>query len=277
VEALLERFGEPKLRRAAIEALAAFGPAIAGTLGDVLADERAPLAVRRQAPRVLRLIHDQRSVDTLLGALRQSDLEIRYAVLRALNRLRESAPQLDYGGESLTAHILEDVRYYYQLHAALAPFRDQKDRSTASGLLAHTLEERLHNTLERLFRLLGLRYPPIEIRAAYRAVQNGGPEYATAIEFLDNILERDWKRILLPLLDASDPYHGEELFGIESKTPEAAIRDLIDSGDSWLVACAMASAAEFGFRGLIDDIRRASSNAGREVGEVGEAAVSALL
>jgi AAA family ATP:ADP antiporter len=277
VEPLLQRLSEPRVRGAAAKALAAFGPGIVGTLSDVIADENAPVALRRQAPRVLKLIPHQRSVDALLEGLRQGNLEIRTAVLRALNRLRAAAPQLDFGGESLTRHILNDVRHYYELNAALLPFRDRKDRRTAAGLLAQTLEDRLQHTLERLFRLLGLRYPPRAIRAAYRAVQAGGQEHSTAIEFLDNILEHDLKRSLLPLLDAPDRTSGGEPFGIEAKTPETAIRDLIDSGDTWLVACAMAAGAELGYCGLIDAIRSACQNSGVEVGEVGQAAMTSLM
>ena len=56
--------------------------------------------------------------------------------------------------------------------------------------------------LERLFRLLGLKYPPKEMHAAYLALhRKKTDEYTAAIEFLDNVLERELKRILLPLLD----------------------------------------------------------------------------
>ncbi len=84
------------LRGEAIRALTAFGSGITGTLSDVLNDDSVSIRVRRQIPRVLKNLPDQRSVTTLLPAIGHTDLTIRAAVLKALNRLRETAPQLNF-------------------------------------------------------------------------------------------------------------------------------------------------------------------------------------
>ena len=167
---LIERLGNPHVRGDAIEALARFGPQICGALGDILLDASVPMAIRRQVPRVLKLIPHQRSVDVLLAAIGHTDLAIRGAVLKALNRLRETAPDLNFENTFVTGQIYREARYYFELAAALAPLRDQKAAArTAGDLLVRTLEERLQRTLERLFRLLGLRYPPKEIYSSYLA------------------------------------------------------------------------------------------------------------
>ena len=142
-----------------------------------------------------------------------------------------------------------------------------------------TIEERLKGTLERLFRLLGLRYPPKEIYSAFRAVSRKQHEEATAaLEFLDNTLERDIKRILLPLLDAPEHLHehGKELFGVDVRSAEDAIRELIRSHDPWLVACAMAAAAELGMRNLAPEIHQAAEESQEEVLEVARSAEARL-
>ena len=69
VFALTRCLMDARHRGAAMAALAEFGPRVCGTLSDALADETAPAALRRQIPRVLRLIPDQRSVDMLAPAL----------------------------------------------------------------------------------------------------------------------------------------------------------------------------------------------------------------
>jgi AAA family ATP:ADP antiporter len=138
---------------------------------------------------------------------------------------------------------------------------------------------RLRETLERLFRLLGLRYPPREIYSAYLAMSKRDSEDATAaLEFLDSVLDRDLKRILLPLLDAPENLleHGRQLFGVEAPTAESAIRDLIRSHDPWLVACAIAAAAELHMRSLAPDIAQAAKDAIEEISEVARSAESAL-
>jgi AAA family ATP:ADP antiporter len=277
---LIHALGNPRLRGDAIAALAAFGPQICGTLSDVLLDEGMPMRIRRQIPRVLKQIPDQRAVDVLVRVVGHQDLSIRAAVLKALNRLRESSPDLNFDTQFVSEQISNEARHYYELNAALAPFKARADGAhTAARLLARTIDERLKGTLERLFRLLGLRYPPKEIYSAYQAVSRQGHEEATAaLEFLDNTLERNLKRILLPLLDAPEHVHehGKELFGVEVRTAEDAIRELIHSRDPWLVACAMAAAAELGMRNLAPEIHQAGAESQEEVLEVARSAEARL-
>lgn len=277
---LIHALGNPRLRADVIPALAAFGPQICGTLSDILLDETVPMRVRRQVPRVLKNIPDQRSVDVLLASVGHPDLTIRSAVLKALNRLRETAPELNFDNAFVTEQISNEARYYYELNAALEPFREYPgSRNKAARLLALTIQERLRGTLERLFRLLGLRYPPKEIYAAYRAVSRNSHEEATAaLEFLDNTLERNIKRILLPLLDAPEHIleHGRELYGLQIRSAEEAIRELIHSHDPWLVACAMAAAAELNLRSLAPEIHQAAAELEEDVSEVARSAEAAL-
>jgi ATP/ADP translocase len=279
VDALVNYLGVPRVRGAAIEALAEYGAALAGTLSDLLLDERIDARIRRQVPRVLKLIPHQRAVDVLLTSIGHNDLSTRSAVLRALTRLRETAPQLNYENSFVTERIAAEVRYYFEINAALAPLRESGDQALrASRLLARTLEERLRQTLERLFRLLGLRYPPKEIYSAYLAVSRDNEHSAAALEFLDNVLERNLKRLLLPLLDAPDHVleRGRDLYGLDLPTAEDAVRSLIRSGDPWLTACAVAAAAEMKMRALAPDIARAAETAPADVLEVARSAQQAL-
>lgn len=279
VDALVKRLGDSRVRRDAIEALASFGARICGTLADVLEDESVPAPVRQQVPRVLRLIPDQRSVDVLIRSIGQPDLPLREAVLKALNRLRESAPNLNYGGEPVNNAIFDEARRYYQLAAALAPLRGDGEKRGAVALLASSIDERLRQTLARLFRLLGLRYPPKEIYLAYLAVNHRREaQSGAAIEFLDNILERPFKRVLLPLLDApADAIdRGRDLFGIEPRDAETAIAELIRSGDPWLAACAIAAAAELRMGQLAGLIAEGLQGAGAEIRAVAQRALEQL-
>jgi AAA family ATP:ADP antiporter len=279
VDSMVRKLDNAALRSVVIESLAAIGAGICGSLGDWLADPSAPLAIRRQIPRVLKLIPEQRSVEVLLQALKRPELSIRAAVLRALSYLRETAPRLDYGETFVTEQILQEARHYFELYSALDPFRDHKLTGTAAGLLKRSLEERLQQTIERLFHLLGLRYPPEDMHAAYLAVrQRRREQFLAALDFLDTVLERPLKRVLLPLLDSSEGLaeRGRDLFGVEIRDAEAAVRDLIRSPDPWLAACAMAAAAEQKLYRLAPDIVAAEEGAGMEVLQVARSAMLAL-
>jgi ATP:ADP antiporter, AAA family len=187
-------------------------------------------------------------VDVLLSAIGHRDIALRTAVLRALNALRVVAPELRIDDGVMTAQFSSEAHYYFELNASLETLRRRNPSPrSATALLIRTCEARLSESLDRLFRLLGLRYPPKEMYTTYRAVSRpGSEEAAAAVEFLDNTLEPDLKRILLPLLDAPEYAldRGRELFGIQLPPVENVIQGLIASGDSWLRACARAAAAE---------------------------------
>jgi AAA family ATP:ADP antiporter len=279
LDQIVRKLDDPVLRSVVIESLTAYGARICGALGDCLADEALPMGVRRQIPRVLKAIRDQRSVDVLLKALSRPELSIRAAVLRALSHLRETVPRLDYGETFVTEQILHEARHYFELYSALEPFRHHKSTPTATGLLTRALEERLQQTIERLFHLLGLRYPPEDMHAAYLAVrQRRKEQFLAALDFLDTVLERPLKRVLLPLLDGSEGLaeRGRDLFGVEIQDAESAVRDLIRSTDPWLAACAMSAAAEQKFYRLGPDIAAAEECAGSEVQQVARSARVAL-
>jgi AAA family ATP:ADP antiporter len=278
--ALVRRLADPRLRGAAIEALLRFGPKISGTLSDVLEDPSIPVAIRRYVPRVLGRIVDQRSVDVLLRTLPAPDLTIRSAVLKALSKLRDADPNLNFGAERLVDEVHDEAKYYFRMHAALAALRECDSPPVATTLLIRTLEDRLESTLDRLFRLLGLRYPPKQIYAAYLAIHRGRKteEFTAALDFLEDVLDRELKRILLPLLDedAVLAQHGRELFSIGEMDVAGALRELIHSGDVWLASSAMAAAAELKVRDVAHDIRSVGDSGGKEVAGVARAAEAAL-
>ena len=244
----------PHLRGEAVNGLAAYGPRICGSLGDILEDRTVAARIRRHIPRVLKQIADQRSVDVLLKATIHSEPQIRDMALKALNRLRASAPRLHFEPGFITPQIMTEARSYFELNAALAPLREFGNGGITASLLRRSLEERLHKTMDRVFRLLALQYPPKEIYSAFLAVERRrADELSAALEFLDNVVDREVKRILIPLVDA--PSHlaqrGKELFSIEPRSAEAALRELAQSGDPWLAPCAKAAAVELNLRGAM--------------------------
>jgi hypothetical protein len=146
-------------------------------------------------------------------------------------------------------------------------------------LLVRTLETSLQQSLDGLFRLLALRYPPAEIYNTWLALQSGQTERVSAAhDYLDSILEREIKRAVLPLLETSARVasHARESFRATATSPETALGELIRSADSWIVTCAIATAAEMKLKGLAADIAGASQHAGSDTIVVARHAAAAL-
>ena len=278
-DALIRRLNDHAVRGTATESLACFGPKIVGALGDILTDPKAAMAARLRIPRVLRLIRDQRSVDVLMSAISTQDDNLSLAILKALNRLRESAPSLEFKKELVAGQITEQAKRYFDLGMKLDPLRGQKISRTAASLLVKSMEERMARIEDRLFRLLALRYPPVEMYNAYLAVRSRKQEkVTTAVEYLDSTLDRDWKRYIVPLFEAPERVakNGKALFGMEMQTTETAVRALVGSGDVWLTACAMATAGELKLRAVLPEIERAQKLSGPQNAAVAQSAIASL-
>ena len=72
----------------------------------------------------------------------------------------------------------------------------------ARAALLDLLEHRLESGLERIFKLLGLKYQQKDIDIAYSGLMSEKHEaQANAIEFLDNLLTGDLKRTLIPIIE----------------------------------------------------------------------------
>ncbi len=112
----------------------------------------------------------------------------------------------------------------------------------ARTLLACALEEKLENCLERIFRLLGLKYPPerhVE-RISRPDESEKAALRANSIEFLDNLLEVSLKRSLIPIVESSRPVALKKrslLQEISLPDEDESIELILSGDDSWLKTC----------------------------------------
>jgi ATP:ADP antiporter, AAA family len=172
-------------------------------------------------------------------------------------------PELSFRHEVIDDLILEELRTYYQF--ALTLHALETDRSPDNGvvkLLHRTLEEHLDQQLEQVFRLLGLRYPPRDMLVAYNGIRsNQAALRASAVEFLDNLLQPDFKRLLLPILETPSlsTFAGkaDRLFSFPEKSSNAYLRYLIQGRDAWLKTIAIYAVGSFKLAELAPLIRQA--------------------
>ena len=278
-DTLVRRLGDRAVRGAATESLGHFGPRICGALGDILVDPTTPTAIRCRIPRVLRLIRDQQSVDVLLASLATADDANSLAILKALNRLRKSAPNLKFKSDVVSKQITAEAKRYFEMGSNLGALRIHSSPRTASSLLVRSVEVRMEQIEDRLFRLLALRYSPAEMYSAFLAVRSRDPEKVTvALDYLDSTLDRDLKKFIIPLFEGPlrVAKNARDLYGIESPNEEAAVRSLIVANDPWLAACAMSTAAERQLRTLLPEIIRVGKQSGPESAAVAQAAAAVL-
>lgn len=259
VAPLLEQLQEEgREEEEARRSLSAFGTRILGTLYDHLADPQTPERLRRRIPRVLSAERTQAAVDVLLLSRGRVSVPVWHEVVRALSRLRSGRAaagsddrkgRLRFPEEAVREAVWEEAARLAALGQVLRA-RERTSADSAQAVTPETLREARSRSLERLCRLLGLRYPQEDLHNAYRGLTSEDATMRSgAIEFLDNLLDWDLGRDLLPLLDDPEGRRaatdGPTLFDQEEMTDwDDALRYLLArSRDPALAARAAEAAA----------------------------------
>ena len=263
VPTLINSLKDRGRRKFARDALVYFGDSVVGTLSDILGDNRSDVMIRRYLPVVLSRIPTQKSVDALSSNLTSVDVSVRFRIVKALNTLRRRYPDLEIRGEAIDGAFVGETKIYYEILRIYSLYKNapqSQSQSEADALLTRALNERLTLNLERIFRLLGLQYPPDDIYSAYLGIVSAEKDrHASAIEFLDNVVGKDVKKYLFPIVDRISEsiavQRGQELFGFEIETRDQALLRLIRGSDAWLKSCALYCLTESDS----DDVKRAAN------------------
>lgn len=289
VPKLIEHLDTKPVQRHARNSLTQYGEVVIEELVRSLNDAEESKDVRQGVVKVLAMIGSQKSVNALLENLDQEDLELRYAIIKALNKLRADFSSLKFDLKPIEEQIEEEVRSRYTLSAILRshlktnqiseaePTGTQPSRQarSARALLEKALLERLDRNLERIFRLLGLKYPPDDIYNSYLGIQSSNPIlHANAVEFLDNLLDYKLKQQIIPIIEVPslDESFKNQRIRIDGHLPTGKdyLLYLLEGKDDWLKACALFTVAHSrdpGWLASIDSHRQSADSILRETAE----------
>lgn len=259
VPRLIERLGEPDLADEGVEALAAFGDGIVGTLRDTLVDGSVPVEIRREIPNVLLAIGTRGAQHVLVESVLDGDTVLRYRVIFALNKLGQRYPERQVDRKIvetvLAAELLGHYRAY-QVRLTLGPALDGMEAMT------QRLQDSMEQEAERIFRLLKILHPDQDLHSAYVGLRSSDPVvHDNAVEFLENILSPEIRKVVLPLFDrdvssADRAALGARLLGSSAGNREEAISVLALSNEPWLQSCAAYAIGELRLMQFADELDR---------------------
>jgi ATP/ADP translocase/HEAT repeat protein len=244
VSLLVARLERPQDRQLAREALIAYGAPIVGRLGDYLVDPETSPRSRREIPRVLAELGSQDAAHSLLRAAGEvSDRTLIQRTLWALNRIRKQDVAVTLPSAVGERHLNDEAQRSWQLLARRGAASGAPD-DAGSRLLARALDERLLQCRERLFRRLGLVYPPREMLRAHRGLKSRSARIrAQSTEFLETVLTPGHRALLAPLLvDVSEnerAHIAAARLGRSVPVWPELLQELAASHDLWLRTCAV--------------------------------------
>lgn len=261
---LLDRLSDRRFVPDITEALARFGDSIVGNLRDQMSDPDVPITVRREIPALLGSMGKQSASHALMEHLLDSDASFRLRVLSALTSLHREHPEFKCDGElletALAAEILGHYRSYQILEklGTVAACNEQQ--------VSQALSESMKQEMERIFRLLELLYPHHDFSSAYIGLQSKSMTvHDNALEFLDTVLKRELRQMLVPLLDGKVSSTerasiADRLVPVRIDSSEQAAAALVASDDPWLRSCGAYAIGTLGLTALTNELNRCATD-----------------
>lgn len=258
VPTLVSLLRNRRLKGRARAALVAYGEPVVDSLAFFLRDPQEDIWVRRHVPGTLALVPSQKTVDVLASALEDPDGFIRYKVVSALERLRREHPEFTMNGEPVEKLAIREARRYFtflSLHDNLFG----KEKLSPDSLLSQGLLEQLARLRNRIFKLLTLLYPPVDIDAARWTLDHGDARgRSSASEYLDNILSGPLRKQVLPVLEDMPRderlRRGNVLLKTRPRDVEETLLQLINDDDPVTAAAAIDVVREQRMWSLADDV-----------------------
>jgi AAA family ATP:ADP antiporter len=256
---LLVHFSNHELVSDAAQALAKFGDQIVGLLGDHLGDSSASIVARRAIPPILVNIGTPAAAHVLLDNLLERDTTVRFQIISALNKIHQLHPEIELDTQLLETVLAAEIMGHYRSYQILESLRIPADSDEP---VMRALGESIQQELERIFRLLGLLYPRLDLHSAYFGLQsNNVTVYDNALEFLENVLKSQLRGMLVPLLDGRvSPKEragiAERLVRAKVENREQAVAELVASDDPWLKSCGAYAIGTLGMKSLEVELNR---------------------
>ena len=280
VPELLDRIGdETTVTAAAVEALGRFGDSIVGALRDHLSDSSVPIKVRRAIPDVLAIIGTPAAANALQENLMESDTALRSCNIAALDKLRRLHPAIEPDLQMLETVLAAEILGHYRSYQILASLGNAQE---SDDPITRALKESLRHELERIFHLLGLLHPHLDLERTYIGLQSSNASvHDNALEFLDNVLKVEMRNMLVPLLDSKVTVReraqmAERLVHTKIENKEQAVAELVESDDPWLKSCGAYAIGILGIKSLEGELNRCLNDSDPLLRETARAAMSRL-
>jgi AAA family ATP:ADP antiporter len=279
VAALIGALARPELTTDAALSLARYGNPLVPELSRRLRDPATRVEIKRELPQVLVRIGTPAAEEVLIDGLLQADVTLRHRVIASLNKLHDTHPDVRIDEQLVDVVLAAEIAGHYRSYQVLGPLRAQLKPDDS---VLQALEQSMEQELERIFRLMALVFPGQALHDAYVGVRSTNPGVrANALEYLDNILKPELRRLLVPLLDsqvtvAERIAMANGLVGAPLETAEQSIATLLASGDPWLKSSAVYAAGVLRLHNLEAELHKLEGAADPDLREHVQVALQRL-
>ena len=211
-------------RESSIKAISSFGNAIIPTLYKKYLNTNLNSQQKSQIPTIISNIHTEKAYRALFKMSQRGDFKLRTKVADLLYTWRKEGIDYSINQRTLRLMIANESKLYRQLLGCYFSIRiiersklqPQKiislPEKTERSHLIQQLKTSLELNLKRVFNLLALYYNPEDVFVAYRGLKSDTKESQLhAMEYLDGLLSRNLKTLLLPILESGMSSPNQEM------------------------------------------------------------------
>jgi AAA family ATP:ADP antiporter len=238
VPLLATKLAERRWRAAVVSALTDIGRDALPPLVPLLRSVEAAPEVRRAVVRLAAATGDAEIAADIAVLLDDETADIAREALRALARIRARTP-IAVDARKVRARLIDEslglARELLFLDRGAWP----QARDGDGEFLERSVRDAVNGRVERIFRLLSLIHEPTDVQSAYRGLRSAlQSTRSSSVEFLDNLLDAEVKRVLLISLDDADRDRfaaiAREAVGLSRQPRERALAQMIAGSDPWL-------------------------------------------
>jgi ATP/ADP translocase len=198
VPLVIAQLKDPVTERVAAHALVEYGTKILGTLKDYLTDNDEDRRIKEAIPDIMFQIGTQRAADLMAMVLNDGRSLPESAIIDALFKLRTKDSEITFPLRHIEPKLLSAIKKSYLFLQEMHDLLMSEKKTT----LVEDMEKDLSRSLKQIFELLSLIYPHEDILSAYQNISAGTKKsIAFSCELLENILRKEWRDFIFPLID----------------------------------------------------------------------------
>ncbi|MGI6393858.1 MAG: Npt1/Npt2 family nucleotide transporter [bacterium] len=183
--------------------LTQFGEKVIPPSADILTNSLESYRLKSEVAKMLGDLYIPQSVHLLMNTLDTKSDEMRNIILDSLKKLIAKVENVSLNVDELRNMLFKEMFQYFQLLYFSVKIRER----LTTRHLSTVLETKLQNCYQRIFSILSLMYgntlfDNIYFNITQKFVSNA--QRSNAIEIIDNMVDKDLRTIIIPLIEMKD-------------------------------------------------------------------------
>ncbi len=221
----------------ASKALASFKEKVLIPAESILNNTMDSFQLKFETAKMLGEVTTEKSVKLLLNSLENQSVEMRDVLVESLKRVVMNLKTISLDDAKLEKLLINEFQFYFQL----LYYKQVLMSKIKFEEMLYLLETKLSNSLRRIFSILSISYgnklfDTIYFNVSQKSISK--EQKSNAIELIDNILDKEFKKILIPLIEISDENEklkfGYENFMLKERSFNSIMEVFVTDDNHWV-------------------------------------------